>query len=56
MLAGDIVLPAGAKLLSQSLSGNRIALDAELPDGTRAIFLYDIAEKRIVGRFAVKTQ
>lgn len=56
MLAGDILLPAGARLLSQSLSGNRIALDAELADGTRAILLYDIAEKRIVGRFAVKTE
>jgi hypothetical protein len=56
VLAGDIVLPAGAKLLSHSLSGNRLALDAELADGSRAIFLYDIAGQRVVGRFAVKTQ
>jgi hypothetical protein len=56
MLAGDIVLPAGARLLSQSLSGNRIALDAELADGSRTIFLYDIAEKRVVGQFAVKAR
>ena len=56
MLAGDIALPAGARLLSQSLSGNRIALDAELADGSRTIFLYDIAEKRIVGQFAVKAR
>ncbi|MET0576211.1 MAG: fimbrial protein [Mesorhizobium sp.] len=56
MLTGDIALPAGARLLSQSLSGNRIALDAELSDGSRAILLYDIGERRIVGHFAVKAQ
>jgi hypothetical protein len=56
MLAGEITLPAGARLLSHSLSGNRITLDAELADSSRAIFLYDIAEKRIVGQFAVKAQ
>jgi hypothetical protein len=56
MLAGEITLPAGAKLLSHSLSGNRITLDAELADGSRAILLYDIAEKRMVGQFAVKAQ
>jgi hypothetical protein len=54
MLTGDIVLPSGATLLSHSFSGNRIALDAELADGSRTIFLYDIAEKRIVGQFEVK--
>lgn len=55
-VAGDILLPAGARLVSQSLSGNRIALDAELADGSRALFLYDIGERRIVGRFAVKAE
>jgi hypothetical protein len=55
-MVGDILLPAGARLVSQSLSGNRIALDAELADGSRALFLYDIGERRIVGRFALKAQ
>jgi hypothetical protein len=55
-LTGDIDLPDGARLLSQSLSGNRILLDAELADGSRALFLYDIAEKRIVGRFTVRAE
>lgn len=49
----EIALPAGAKIVSQSLSGNRIALDTELADGSRAIFLYDVAERRLIGRFAV---
>lgn len=56
VLAGDIVLPEGARLLSHSLSGSRITLDTELADGSRVLFLYDIAEARIVGRFAVKAE
>ena len=55
-LAGDIVLPVGAKVISQSLSGNRISIDAELADGSRAIFVYDIAERRIIGRFAIRNK
>jgi hypothetical protein len=50
---GQIPLPAGAKVTSQSLSGNRISLSLELPGGGRAIYLYDVAERRLVGRFSV---
>lgn len=53
-MAGDIVLPVGARVVSQSLSGSRLSLDAELSDGTRAIFLYDLAERRMVGHFAIR--
>lgn len=56
VMAGDILLPAGSRLVSHSLSGNRIVLDAELADGSRTLFIYDIAEKRMIGRFAVKAQ
>jgi hypothetical protein len=56
VVAGDIMLPAGARLVSHSLSANRITLDAELAGGGRAIFLYDIAERRIVGRFDLKSE
>ncbi|ODT21068.1 MAG: fimbrial protein [Kaistia sp. SCN 65-12] len=56
VLSGDIVLPAGAKIVSQSISGGRISLDAELADGSRTIFVYDLAERRIIGQFAVKAQ
>lgn len=55
-IEADIVLPAGAKILSQSLSGNRIALHAELAGGDQAIFLYDMTERRIIGRFDVKSR
>jgi hypothetical protein len=55
-LAGDIVLPVGAKVVSQSLSGNRLSIDAELADGGRVLFVYDMAERRIVGRFAIRNK
>ena len=53
VIEGQIPLPSGARIVSHALSGNRIALSLELADGSRAIHLYDVAERRIVGRFAV---
>jgi len=53
-LAGDIVLPVGSKIVSQSLSGNRLSIDAELADGSRTIFVYDMAAGRIIGQLAVR--
>lgn len=55
-LSGDIVLPAGATIVSQAISGNRISIDATLADGSRTIFVYDIAAGRMIGQFAVKAQ
>ncbi|MER8426746.1 fimbrial protein [Mesorhizobium sp. M0220] len=55
-VSGDIVLPVGARVVSQSLSGNRLSIDAELADGSRAIFVYDITERRIVGRFSIRNK
>ncbi len=54
--SGDIVLPVGAKVVSQSLSGNRISIDAELADGSRTIFVYDMTEGRLIGRFAIRSK
>jgi hypothetical protein len=53
VVEGQIPLPAGARIVSQSLSGNRISLALEFSDGRRAIHIYDIASRRMVGRFAV---
>ncbi len=39
MVEGQIPLPAGARIVSQSLSGSRISLALELADGSRAIYL-----------------
>jgi hypothetical protein len=55
-LSGDIVLPVGARVVSQSLSGNRLSIDAELADGGRSIFVYDIAERRVIGQFPIRNK
>lgn len=55
-MSGDIVLPVGAKVLSQSLSGNRLAIETELADGSRAIFVYDIAEQRMTGQYTIRNK
>lgn len=53
VLTGNIALPAGARIASQSLSGERLSVEAELSDGRRAIFLYDTRLARIIARFDV---
>jgi hypothetical protein len=53
---GDIVLPVGARIVSQSISGDRISIDAELAGGERMLFVYDIAGQRLVGRFAIRNR
>jgi hypothetical protein len=52
-LEGEIPLPVGSRIVSQSLSGSRLSLDVEAAGGGRTIILYDLAERRIIGRFAV---
>lgn len=56
VLEGEIPLPAGSRVVSQSLSGSRLSLDVELSDGRRTIVLYDLSERRVVGRFALVPQ
>ena len=51
MVEGTISLPAGARIVSQSLSGERIALLVEGPGGAQAVYVFDLAARRIVGRF-----
>jgi hypothetical protein len=53
VIDGQIPLPAGARIASQSMSGNRISLALEMPDGGRAIYVYDMLSARVVARFAV---
>ena len=56
VIEGDIALPAGARIVSQALSGGRLSLEIELPGGAHAILLYDLQERRIVGRYSVTAQ
>jgi hypothetical protein len=51
LLTGEIVLPAGVRVLSHALSGDRLTLHAEFSDGRRALFIYDVAGRRMIGRF-----
>ncbi|MCX7303481.1 MAG: fimbrial protein [Hyphomicrobiales bacterium] len=53
---GRIELPAGARIVSQSLSGDRLSLAIDLSDGSRAIYLYDIAARRVIGKFAISEE
>ncbi len=55
-VSGDIVLPVGAKVLSQSLSETRLSIEAELADGSRTIFVYDIAERRMISQFTIRNK
>ena len=56
MASGRIVLPAGARMTGQTLSGNRLLITAALADGGSAIFIYDIAERRMIARLDVAAQ
>jgi len=52
-VAGEIVLPRGARILSQSLSGDRLSLHIAV-EGAETIMVYDMAQRRIVGRFELR--
>jgi len=52
---GQITLPAGARITSHTLSGNRLSLDLSLAGGGRAFLIYDIATSRVIARIDVAT-
>jgi len=56
LLEGKIALPADARILSQSLSGDRLSLQVERPDGSRAIYLYDLVTGRMIGRYDITAE
>jgi hypothetical protein len=56
VLEGDIAIPAGSRVVSHTLSGNRVSLDVELAGGQHTIIVYDLAERRIVAKLAVKPE
>jgi hypothetical protein len=51
--AGEIILPEGAYLNGQSLSGDRISLDVTLKGGAREIQIFDMALQKVVARYSV---
>ena len=56
MAEGRIALPDGSRIASHSLSGDRLTLDVVLADGGQAIFIYDVARQRMLGRFDITSQ
>ena len=40
-------------MIGHGFSDGQFSIDAELADGSRVIILYDVAGKKIVGRYTV---
>jgi len=51
LVEGIIELPIGSTIVSQSLSGDRVSIYVQEKDGARSLHIYDLATKRMVGRF-----
>src|SRR5690606_37570990 len=50
VVSADIPMPAGARIVSQSLSGSRVSLDVEAAGGERQLIVYDFAERRVIAQ------
>ncbi len=48
-----IALPAGARLVSADLDGNRALLTIDGPAGAASLVLVDLATGRVLGRYAL---
>lgn len=55
-IAGEIVLPQGARILLQSLADGKALLAVEAADGGRSLVYYDLETGRTLGRYRVKEQ
>ena len=56
VVEGGIALPAGSRVVSQSLSGDRVSLYVEGQGGERTLYIFDLAAGRMVAQFAIKDQ
>ncbi|MBN9067881.1 MAG: fimbrial protein [Rhizobiales bacterium] len=55
-VSAAIAIPAGARIVSQTLSGKEVLLGLELADGSRSFLLYDLGAGRTLGTYAVKPE
>ncbi len=55
-VSAAIAIPAGARIVSQTLSGKEVLLGLELADGSRSFLLYDLGAGRTLGTYAVKAE
>ena len=56
LMTGNLLLPSGAEIVTQSLSGNRLALHVRRSGGGQSILVYDLNEQRLVGRYELGWQ
>jgi hypothetical protein len=51
--AGELSVPSGAEIVSQSISGNRLSLHVR-QNGSDAILIFDLGSGEQVGRFEIR--
>jgi hypothetical protein len=50
---GDIVLPPGTRIVSQSVSGSQLSLLTQATDGAQTLMVYDMNARRFIAKFTV---
>jgi hypothetical protein len=55
-VSAAIAIPAGARIVSQTLSGKEVLFGLELADGSRSFLLYDLAAGQTLGTYPVKPE
>ena len=53
-VAGQIAVPAGHRIVSTALDGERALLAIAAPDGTTSLLLVDLSSGATLGRYATK--
>lgn len=56
VLGGEIALPRGARVEGHAVSGARLSLHVQFDGGQSAIFVYDMAQGRMIGRFDIRPE
>ncbi|HSG94702.1 MAG TPA: fimbrial protein [Afifellaceae bacterium] len=54
-IAGAIDLPAGARIVTSSLDGDKALLTIVLPDGTMQLLVIDLASGKVFVRYDLRT-
>jgi hypothetical protein len=51
---GEIDLPDGTEVLSASQNGSQLLLNVRTGNGEQALWFYDLSERRITGKLAIR--
>jgi hypothetical protein len=52
----SLPMPAGARLMSADLDGNRVLLTVQAADGAVSLLLLELPSGRIIGRYTIRPQ